>query len=86
MLRDLYVQVFTLFCDLLITPSQVAMLYALSVRGMPKYLVGSDLGSKPKKLAKFLWIAGLVLKKKIQDLEWLISTLEASPNSSRIHL
>jgi len=53
---------------------------------MPKYLVGRVLRSKPGMLDKFLWIAGLVLKKKIIDLDWFISAPEASPNSSKIHL
>jgi hypothetical protein len=53
---------------------------------MPKYLVGSVLHSKPKIFARFLWIAGLVLKKYIIDLEWLISAPEASPRSSKILL
>ena len=62
-LRDLYVQFFTLSYSLLGTPSHVSIMYALSVRGMPKYLVGSVLHSKPKIFSRFLLIAGLVLKK-----------------------
>jgi hypothetical protein len=52
--RALYVQFFTLSCSLLITPSHVAFLQALSVRGIPKYFVGSVLRSNPRMLAKFL--------------------------------
>ena len=36
--------------------------------------------------ARFLWIVGLVLKKQIIDLEWLILAPKASPNSSKILL
>jgi hypothetical protein len=85
-LRDLYVQCFTRSCNLFITPSQVDILCTLSINGISKYLVGSVFRSKPRMLVKFLWIIGLVLKKKIIDLEWLISVPEASPKSSRIHL
>jgi hypothetical protein len=69
-----------------ITPSQVDNLYTLFVKGTPKYLVGSVFHSNPRMLVKFLWIVGMVLKKKIIDLEWLISVPEASPKSSRMHL
>jgi hypothetical protein len=85
-LRDLYVQFFTRSCSLLTIPSQVDRFYALSIRGMPKHLVGRDLRSNPMMLAKFLWITGLLLKKKIIDLDLFIFAPEASPNSSKIHL
>jgi hypothetical protein len=85
-LRDLYIQFFTLSCNLFITPSQVFILYTLSISGTPKHLVGSVFHSNTRMLVKFLWIVGLVLKKKIINLEWFISTPKASPNSSRIRL
>jgi hypothetical protein len=85
-LRDLYVQFFTCSCNLFITPSQVDNLYTLSVKGTTKYLVGNVFLSKPRMLVKFLWIVVLVLKKKIIDLEWLISAPKASPKYSRIRL
>ena len=81
--KDLIIHFLILSYILLITGSQMPLCKGLLVRWTPKYLEGRTSLWNPRILEIFFWIAILVLKKRILDLDRLTSIHVAMEKSDR---